>query len=151
MAAASFLTNAPSSVSGRTRNVRRCGWYMGPPLGVICWLLPVQHSHFEVARRSPRFTPGGWFCLFRFCFQSTSKGWVATGVFAGSYLCREPQTLRKVQAFAAVLWIGYGGVIYSFPIIICDPRELVRLAGRAFECIRLSTVSERREFFWAGT
>ena len=44
-------------------------------------------------------------------------GWVATGVFAGSYLCREPQTLRKVQAFAAILWIGYGIVIHSFPII----------------------------------
>ena len=44
-------------------------------------------------------------------------GWAATGVFAGSYLCREPQTLRKVQAFAAILWIGYGIVIHSFPII----------------------------------
>lgn len=42
-------------------------------------------------------------------------GWAATGVFAGSYHCREPQTLRKVQAFAAVLWIGYGVVIQSFP------------------------------------
>ena len=47
-------------------------------------------------------------------------GWAATGVFAGSYLCREPQTLRKVQAFAAVLWIGYGVVIHSFPIIISN-------------------------------
>jgi len=47
-------------------------------------------------------------------------GWAATGVFAGSYLCREPQTLRKVQAFAAVLWIGYGFVIQSFPIIISN-------------------------------
>lgn len=47
-------------------------------------------------------------------------GWAATGVFAGSYLCREPQTLRKVQAFAAILWIGYGVVIDSFPIIISN-------------------------------
>jgi len=47
-------------------------------------------------------------------------GWAATGVFAGSYLCREPQTLRKVQAFAAILWIGYGVVIHSFPIIISN-------------------------------
>jgi hypothetical protein len=47
-------------------------------------------------------------------------GWAATGVFAGSYLCREPQTLRKVQAIAAVLWIGYGVVIHSFPIIISN-------------------------------
>jgi hypothetical protein len=47
-------------------------------------------------------------------------GWAATGVFAGSYLCHEPQTLRKVQAFAAVLWIGYGVVIHSYPIIISN-------------------------------
>ena len=47
-------------------------------------------------------------------------GWAATGVFAGSYLCREPQTLRKVQAFAAILWIGYGVVIHSFPIIVSN-------------------------------
>ena len=47
-------------------------------------------------------------------------GWAATGVFAGSYLCREPQTLRKVQAFAAILWIGYGAVIHSFPIIVSN-------------------------------
>ena len=47
-------------------------------------------------------------------------GWAATGVFAGSYLCREPQTLRKVQAVAAILWIGYGVAIHSFPIIISN-------------------------------
>jgi len=47
-------------------------------------------------------------------------GWAATGVFAGSYFCREPQTLRKVQAFAAILWIAYGVVIHSFPIIISN-------------------------------
>ena len=47
-------------------------------------------------------------------------GWAATGVFAASYFCREPQTLRRVQAFAAILWIGYGVVIHSFPIIIAN-------------------------------
>ena len=47
-------------------------------------------------------------------------GWAATGVFAGSYLCREPQKLRKVQAFAAILWIRYGVAIHSFPIIISN-------------------------------
>jgi len=47
-------------------------------------------------------------------------GWVATGVFAGSYLCREPRTLRRVQACAALLWIAYGLVIQSLPIIISN-------------------------------
>ena len=47
-------------------------------------------------------------------------GWAATGVFAGSYLCQEPKTLRKVQAVAAILWIGYGVAIHSFPIIFSN-------------------------------
>ena len=73
-------------------------------------------------------------------------GWAATGVFAGSYLCREPQTLRKVQAFAAILWIR---VWSGDPLVpdhrlkcyCCNPRELVRLSGWPSECTSLSTVS----------
>ena len=47
-------------------------------------------------------------------------GWMATGVFAGSYLCREPRSLRRLQALGAVLWIGYGVALKSFPIIISN-------------------------------
>jgi len=47
-------------------------------------------------------------------------GWVATGVFACSYAFRNPASLRKVQAFAALLWIGYGFAIRSLPIIVSN-------------------------------
>jgi len=47
-------------------------------------------------------------------------GWVATAVFASSYFCKEPRTLRLLQALAALLWIGYGLTIGAVPIIIAN-------------------------------
>lgn len=47
-------------------------------------------------------------------------GWVATAVFASSYLFREPKTLRRVQAFAACLWVGYGVMIHALPVIAAN-------------------------------
>ena len=44
-------------------------------------------------------------------------GWVATGAFAVSYAFRDPASLRKVQALAAVLWIAYGVAIRSMPVV----------------------------------
>jgi hypothetical protein len=44
-------------------------------------------------------------------------GWVATATFAGSYLVKSPATLRRLQALAAVLWIGYGMAIASMPVV----------------------------------
>ncbi len=47
-------------------------------------------------------------------------GWVATAVFALSYFCRGAESLRRVQAFAALLWIGYGVVIKAPPVIVAN-------------------------------
>ena len=47
-------------------------------------------------------------------------GWVATAVFASSYLCRRPATLRRVQAAAAVLWVIYGVLIQAPPVIVAN-------------------------------
>jgi hypothetical protein len=47
-------------------------------------------------------------------------GWIATAVFAVSYFCRQPAALRRVQALAAVLWIGYGVVIKAPPVIVAN-------------------------------
>jgi hypothetical protein len=44
-------------------------------------------------------------------------GWTATGAFALSYAFRDPAALRKVQALAATLWIGYGLAIQSMPVV----------------------------------
>ena len=47
-------------------------------------------------------------------------GWVATAVFASSYLCREAASLRRVQAAAAVLWVVYGVLIQAAPVIVAN-------------------------------
>jgi hypothetical protein len=47
-------------------------------------------------------------------------GWVATAVFASSYLCKRQVTLRRVQAGAAVLWVAYGLLIHAFPVVVAN-------------------------------
>jgi hypothetical protein len=47
-------------------------------------------------------------------------GWVATAAFASSYLCKQPASLRRVQAGAATLWVIYGSIIHAFPVIVAN-------------------------------
>lgn len=47
-------------------------------------------------------------------------GWVATAMFAGSYFCKRPATLRRLQALASLLWIGYGILIGAAPVIVAN-------------------------------
>ena len=47
-------------------------------------------------------------------------GWVATAVFAVSYAARSPLTLRRVQALAALLWIGYGLSVGAMPVVAAN-------------------------------
>ena len=47
-------------------------------------------------------------------------GWVATAVFASSYLCKRQVTLRRIQAGAAVLWVVYGVLIHAFPVVVAN-------------------------------
>jgi hypothetical protein len=49
-----------------------------------------------------------------------SIGWVATAVFAASYFCKEPATLRRLQAGAALLWIAYGVLLKAPPVIVAN-------------------------------
>jgi Bacterial inner membrane protein len=49
-----------------------------------------------------------------------SIGWVATAIFASSYFCKQPGTLRRIQALAAFLWIGYGILIHAAPVIVAN-------------------------------
>ena len=49
-----------------------------------------------------------------------SIGWVATAIFASSYFFKRPGTLRRIQALAAVLWIGYGILIHALPVIVAN-------------------------------
>lgn len=47
-------------------------------------------------------------------------GWIATLVFVSSYLCKDPMTLRRVQAFAACLWVVYGIILHATPIVVAN-------------------------------
>jgi hypothetical protein len=47
-------------------------------------------------------------------------GWVASAIFASSYFCKQPGTLRRIQALAALLWMGYGVLIHALPIIVAN-------------------------------
>jgi uncharacterized protein with PQ loop repeat len=47
-------------------------------------------------------------------------GWLATVIFASSYFCKQPTTLRRVQAVAALAWATYGVLIHSLPIIVAN-------------------------------
>jgi len=47
-------------------------------------------------------------------------GWLATALFAVSYFCRTPKTLRLVQAFAALIWITYGFLIHAMPVVVAN-------------------------------
>ena len=56
---------------------------------------------------------------------ASALGWVATAVFAGSYLCKNADTLRRVQMFGALLWIGYGVLVRLSPVIAANLLLLV--------------------------
>ena len=47
-------------------------------------------------------------------------GWAATAVFAGSYFFKQPARLRLAQALAATLWIVYGLLIHSLPVVVAN-------------------------------
>ncbi len=47
-------------------------------------------------------------------------GWIATAIFAGSYRCKDPMMLRRVQALAACMWAVYGAVIGAAPVLVAN-------------------------------
>ena len=48
------------------------------------------------------------------------SGWLATAVFASSYLFRRPLMLRRIQAGAAFLWVIYGVAIDALPVVVAN-------------------------------
>jgi len=64
-------------------------------------------------------------------------GWVATAIFASSYFCKRPGTLRRIQALDAFLWIGYGLLIHALPVIVAN----LVVAGMALYSSRQREVS----------
>jgi hypothetical protein len=47
-------------------------------------------------------------------------GWTATAVFTSSYFFTHPGSLRRVQMFAAVMWVAYGVLVGARPVIVAN-------------------------------
>lgn len=47
-------------------------------------------------------------------------GWVATALFALSYIVARPLHLLLLQALAGTLWITYGAAIGAIPVVIAN-------------------------------
>jgi hypothetical protein len=47
-------------------------------------------------------------------------GWLATAVVAASYFTRGPKTLRRIQGAGACMWLAYGVLIHSWPVIAAN-------------------------------
>ena len=52
--------------------------------------------------------------------MSDAIGWVATALTAGSYFTRRQALLRRTQAGAAALWLVYGALIHSMPVVTAN-------------------------------
>lgn len=47
-------------------------------------------------------------------------GWAATTVFVGSYFCKSPTALRRVQMLGALMWVVYGVLIQAAPVMAAN-------------------------------
>jgi uncharacterized protein with PQ loop repeat len=47
-------------------------------------------------------------------------GWIATAVFSTSYFFKRADTLRWIQAGAALLWVTYGLLIHAMPVVVAN-------------------------------
>lgn len=65
-------------------------------------------------------------------------GWVATGVFAVSYFCRQPKMLRMVQAIGALMWVTYGFFIGAMPVVVANVIVALAAVYSSFAPIRNS-------------
>jgi hypothetical protein len=47
-------------------------------------------------------------------------GWIATAVFTASYFCTRTEALRRVQMVGALMWMVYGALIGSSPVMVSN-------------------------------
>jgi hypothetical protein len=68
-------------------------------------------------------------------------GWLATGVFVGSYFFARPALLRGVQMFGASLWILYGTLIHALPVVVAN---VLVFAAAAWTALKKPAAIESR-------
>ena len=47
-------------------------------------------------------------------------GWAATATFIGSYLFARAATLVRVQMLGAAMWVAYGALTHSRPVMVAN-------------------------------
>jgi hypothetical protein len=47
-------------------------------------------------------------------------GWAATAVFVGSYFCRTPDAMRRIQMLGAVMWMAYAVLLRAAPVFVAN-------------------------------
>jgi hypothetical protein len=72
-------------------------------------------------------------------------GWAATALFAASYLCREPRTLRLTQAAAALVWLAYGVALRAMPVIVANVIVACLALGSAWSAAPRGARQERAD------
>jgi hypothetical protein len=70
-------------------------------------------------------------------------GWLATAVFASSYMVRRPAVLRRIQGVAAILWGVYGALIHSRPVLVANVIVAAMAIGSSFLRPAATSVQER--------
>jgi hypothetical protein len=70
-------------------------------------------------------------------------GWLATAVFATSYLTQRPAVLRRIQGVAAILWGVYGALIHSLPVLVANIIVAAMAIGSSFMRPGAASVRER--------
>lgn len=65
-------------------------------------------------------------------------GWLATAVFMTSYLSKSPIMLRRIQALASCLWLTYGLMIHSVPMVVANALVAVVALYSSFKSAKSS-------------
>jgi uncharacterized protein with PQ loop repeat len=71
-------------------------------------------------------------------------GWVATAFFAASYFCKTSRSMRRVQAAAALLWVGYGILMNAPPIVVANVIVASLALYSDWKQPRLSSANDRQ-------
>ncbi|HMC78476.1 MAG TPA: hypothetical protein VKH34_15110 [Vicinamibacterales bacterium] len=58
-------------------------------------------------------------------------GWAATFVFVGSYFCKAPNAMRRIQMFGALMWMAYGLLMQAAPVFVANLLVLCAAAWTA--------------------
>lgn len=69
-------------------------------------------------------------------------GWAATGVFVGSYFCRRPEAIRRVQMVGALMWLVYGLLIDAIPVVAANALVFAAAAWTATRARNAQTARE---------